>query len=337
MLEQTRLETAPAEVWKRPPLRVGALIPQGWLMDLPPELPPERQWQLMVRVARTLEAAGFDSGWLYDHFHTVPIPQASSVFECWTSTVALLAQTATLRVGQLVTCNSYRNPALLAKMAATADVMSGGRLEFGIGAGWYEHEYRGYGYPFPRAAERIAMLEEALEVIDRLWTGSAVSYEGRYYRLQDAYCDPKPLQRPRPPVLVGGGGERLTLGVVARRADRANFGGSVDDFRRKAGVLLEHCRRSGRDPGEIELTYTCPVVVGRDRAEVERMLRRYVPEADRARYGREAVAGTPEEVAAFLRRFVEAGASYLIVNIRGSAELRPLELFGEQVLPLLRS
>lgn len=337
-LEQTQTQTAVASRWKTPPLRVGAMIPQGWLMDLPPDLPPDRQWQLMVRVARTLEAAGFDSGWLYDHFHTVPTPAALSVFECWTSTAALLSQTVTLRIGQLVTCNSYRNPALLAKMAATADVLSGGRLEFGIGAGWYEHEYKGYGYPFPRASVRIGMLDEALEIIDRLWSESSVTFEGRYYQLHEAYCDPKPLQRPRPPVLVGGGGERLTLSVVARRADRANFSGSLDNFRHKADVLLAHCERVGRDPGDVELTYSCPVIIGKDRDEVERMVRRYVPAGtDPERLEQEAAVGTPEEVAAFLRRFVEAGASYLVLNIRGAAQLWPLELFGEHVLPLLRA
>ena len=338
MLEQTRPQGVAVAGFKAPPLRVGAMIPQGWVMDLPADLPADQQWRIMVRVARTLEAAGFDSGWLYDHFHTVPTPQTSSVFECWISTAALLSQTVTLRIGQLVTCNSYRNPALLAKMAATADVLSGGRLEFGIGAGWYEHEYRGYGYPFPRAGERIAMLEEALEVISRLWSEPTVTYEGRYYQLHEAYCDPKPLQRPRPPVLVGGGGERRTLAVVARHADRANFGGSLDNFRRKADVLLDHCRRVGRDPGQLELTYSCPVIIGRDRDEVDRQVARYAgPGGDLDRLRQEAAVGVPEEVAAYLRRFVEAGASYLILNIRGAAELWPLELFAEEVLPLLRS
>ncbi|MEW6046253.1 MAG: LLM class F420-dependent oxidoreductase [Bacillota bacterium] len=335
---QTQARPAVTRRWKASPLRVGAMIPQGWLMDLPAEAPPQQQWRLMGRVARTLEGTGFDSGWLYDHFHTVPTPASFSVFECWTATSALLAQTVSLRIGQLVTCNSYRNPALLAKMAATADVISGGRLEFGIGAGWYEHEYRGYGYPFERASVRIRMLDEALQVIRRLWTEQVVTFEGRYYRLQNAYCDPKPLQRPRPSILVGGGGERLTLRVVARWADRANFGGSLDNFRHKADVLLSHCERVGRDPQEIELTYTCPVIIGRDRGAVETMVRRFVPaNVERERYAREAAIGTPEEVAAFLRSFVDAGASYLILNIRGAAEITPLELFGERVLPLLRA
>lgn len=335
--EVVQTQAARESVWKRSPVRVGAMIPQGWLMDLPANLEPAHQWRQMVRVARTLEAAGFDSGWLYDHFHTFPKPVGSPVFECWTATVGLLSQTVSLRIGQLVTCSSYRNPALLAKMAATADVLSGGRLEFGIGAGWYEHEYYGYGYPFPPAKERIAMLDEALQVIQRLWSQGVVTFEGRYYRLREAHCDPKPLQEPRPPILVGGGGERLTLRTVARWADRANFGGSLDNFRRKADVLLSHCERVERSPRELELTYSCAVIVGRSTAEVETMAARYVPAGiDREGYAKQAAIGTPEEVAAFLRRFLESGATYLILNIRGAAELEALELFGERVLPLLR-
>ena len=150
-------------------MRFGAFTPQGWRLDLV-GIETEAQWPTMLSVAKTIEAAGYESVWVYDHFHTVPVPTQEVTYEAWTLMAALAAATDTVRLGQMCTCNGYRQPAYLAKVAASIDAISGGRLEMGIGAGWYEHEYNGYGYPFPKASVRIGELDEAVEIMKRLWT-----------------------------------------------------------------------------------------------------------------------------------------------------------------------
>src|ERR1700680_4532500 len=151
-------------------MKFGLIVPQGWRMDLVGISDPVEPAETMTRVAQEADALGFDSIWLYDHFHTVPTPTQEMTFECWTSTAALARDTKRVRIGQLVTCNGYRNPALLAKMASTVDTMSHGRLDFGIGAGWYEHEYRAYGYDYPDGPTRLKQLPAAVQIILKLRT-----------------------------------------------------------------------------------------------------------------------------------------------------------------------
>ena len=174
-------------------------------------IPVTEHWPTMLRIGRKLEAAGYSSLWVYDHFHTVPEPTQEVTYEAWTLMAALAATTETIRIGQMCTCNSYRPPAYLAKMASSIDVISGGRLEFGIGAGWYEHEYLAYGYEFPKASVRIGQLREAVEIIKAMWTQPEATYEGRYYRVAGAINQPKSLQSPHPPMWIAGGDEKLTL------------------------------------------------------------------------------------------------------------------------------
>src|SRR5919198_6389231 len=171
--------------------KFGVFTPQGWRMDLAEIKDPAEQYETMSRVAQEAERLGFDSIWLYDHFHTVPQPTQELTFECWTSTAALARDTSTVRIGQMVTCNNYRNPALLAKMASTLDVMSHGRLDFGIGAGWHQEEFEAYGYPFPDGPERLRMLDEALQVIRAMWTEPYANFEGKYYQVRGAINEPK--------------------------------------------------------------------------------------------------------------------------------------------------
>src|SRR3954451_16672798 len=196
----------------------------------------------------------FSAGWNFDHFY--PILQddrTGPCFEGWTMLAALATITHRIRLGVMVTGNPYRHPAVLANMAASLDVISDGRLEFGIGAGWSEEESQAYGIDLPPLRERFDRLEEACEVIDLLLTKEVSTFEGRHYRLTDARCEPKPVQSPRPPLMIGGGGERRTLRIVARWADEWNMaGGSVDDFRHKLEVLHQHCADVGRDPEAIE-------------------------------------------------------------------------------------
>src|SRR3984893_8844535 len=172
-------------------LKFGLIVPQGWRMDLVGITDPVEAYETMTRVAQEAEAVGFDSIWLFDHFHTVPKPTQEATFECWTSTAALARDTKRVRIGQMVACNGYRNPALLAKMASTVDVLSHGRLDFGIGAGWYEHEFRAYGYDYPDAPERLRYVREAVQVILAMWTQNEAVFEGKYYQVRGAINQPK--------------------------------------------------------------------------------------------------------------------------------------------------
>src|SRR5919202_1464829 len=162
-------------------IRFGVFVPQGWRMDLAEIEDPIEQYETMTRVARVADEGGWDSIWVYDHFHTVPTPELETCFECWTITAGLARDTSRINIGQMVTCNGYRNPALLAKMASTVDVMSHGRLYFGLGAGWYEHEWRAYGYGFQEKPERMRRFREACEIIHRMWTEDDVVFEGKFY------------------------------------------------------------------------------------------------------------------------------------------------------------
>src|SRR5947209_3879417 len=186
-------------------MKYGLLVPQGWRMDLVGISDPVDAYETMTRVGQEAEALGFDSIWLFDHFHTVPMATQEPTFECWMSTAALARDTKRVRIGQLVTCNNYRNPALLAKMASTVDVLSHGRLDFGIGAGWKGDEYLAYGYDFPDAPTRLRQLREAVQIILAMWTQQEASFEGKYYQIHGAINQPKGVQKPHIPLLIGGG------------------------------------------------------------------------------------------------------------------------------------
>lgn len=216
--------------------------------------PQHTTYQDMLRVWQEADAINLiEHAWVFDHFY--PIGETDHHGPClegWTLLAALAARTERLRVGVMVTGNTYRHPAVLAKMAATVDVISDGRLDFGIGAGWNEEESSAYGIPLYAPGERIAHLGEACEVIRRLWTERTVTFEGKYYQLRDAYCEPKPIQHPHPPIVIGGSGEQKTLRVVARYADIWNFvGGPVEMMEHKLTVLAEHCQAVGRTFADI--------------------------------------------------------------------------------------
>src|SRR6202165_922001 len=222
-------------------MKFGLIVPQGWGMDLVGISDPGEAYETMTRVAQEAEALGFDSIWLYDHFHTVPTPTQEVTFECWTSTAALARDTKRVRIGQMVTCNNYRNPALLAKMASTVDTLAHGRLDFGIGAGWYEEEHVAYGYQFPGTRERLERLREAVQVILAMWTQQEANFEGTYYSVKGAINQPKGVQKPHIPLLIGGGGEKVTLKLVAQSANACNIGGDTATIKHKFAVLKQHC------------------------------------------------------------------------------------------------
>jgi F420-dependent oxidoreductase-like protein len=194
-----------------------------------------------------------EHAWLFDHFMPIFGDVTGPCFEGWSLLSAFAALTQRVRLGLMVTGNTYRHPAILANIAATVDVISGGRLDFGIGAGWNETEHSAYGIELYKPGERIRRLGEACEVIKRMWTETAPSFEGQYYQIKDAYCEPKPIQKPYPPFVIGGSGEKLTLRIVAQYADIWNFvGGGVDLFLQKSATLNEHCAAVGRDPQAIQ-------------------------------------------------------------------------------------
>ena len=314
----------------------GAFMPQGWKMELAGIDGATAKWDHAVEVALRAEELGYDSIWVYDHVHNVPRPAHEAVFECWTTMAAISQLTSTIRLGQMVGCNSYRNPALLAKITSTVDVISGGRLDWGIGAGWYELEYRGYGYPFPKPKDRIGMLRETVEIVTSLWRQPETTFKGEYYELSRANCDPKPLQDPHPPIWIGGGGEQLTLRVVARYADCSNFGGQPEQWAHKRDVLRAHCADVGRDPDAIRMTWSPEVFI---RATEEEVL----AAGTRSLWGEPVeswragnLVGTPEQVAEKVQAYVELGCGGFIPWCADYPDTETLERFGKEVMPEFR-
>ena len=317
-------------------LTFGVFVPQGWKMELSTIADPVAKWQKAVEVAELAETLGYDSLWVYDHFHNVPVPAHETMFECWTTLAAISQRTERIKLGQMVGCSPYRNPGLLAKITANIDVISGGRLIWGIGAGWYEHEFTGYGYEFLPAADRIRVLRETVEIVTAMWREPDVSYQGRHFTLEGAQCDPKPLQSPRPQVLIGGGGEQLTLRVVARLADASNFGGKPHEFTHKCEVLQAHCAAVGRDYDEIQKTWSPEVFIREDEQEiVDGGTRSFVGEAyDSWRAGN--LVGTPEQVAEKIQAYVDLGCTGFYPWCSDYPETESLRLLAEEVMPEVR-
>ena len=287
---------------------------------------------------RCADELDFDSVWLDDHFYSVIRPRSEPQMEAWTLLAALARETRRTRIGILVTCNGYRSPALLAKMAATVDVVSNGRLIHGLGAGWFADEYEGYGYDFPDVPIRLAQLDESLRVQKLLWTEDRPTFEGRFYRLKDAWCEPRPAQRPHPPILIGGSGEKVLLRLVARHADMWNCPGEPAELGCKIDVLRRHCAVEGRALDAIERTWFGQVVVDADaaraRARLERMAAAWgmTPEQMAAR----SLAGTPDEVIDRIHAYREAGVTGFIGMYGRVDDLRGTRLMAERVLPAFR-
>jgi F420-dependent oxidoreductase-like protein len=304
------------------PLRFGLRLPQDGA-----------DFDELRAIAQTAEGLGFHSLWLFDHFYHFPSYETRSVLEPWTLMSVVAGATSAIRVGTLVLCNGYRPPALLAKMAATLDVLSGGRLEFGYGAGWHQEEFTGYGYDFPSAATRIRQMEEGLTVIKQLWSAARASWAGKYYRVTDAICEPKPVQQPHPPITIGGAGEKLLLRAVARHADIWNFlPVSLADYEHSAAVLDQHCRDIGRDPHTIERSLLTPTVT----AEREREVRDQLEAATARGYfwaqSGNFVQGTPDIVVSRYRDYIRRGVSFFIVQLPDVRNLKQIEFVAKNVI-----
>jgi len=287
------------------------------------------------RVVLECDRLGFDSAWVYDHLHFTYGP----TLECWTVLSALAEATHRIRVGPLVTCNIFRNPSLLAKMAATVDVISNGRLNFGIGACWHEAEAVAYGMPFPTGRVRVDMLDEALSVMTKLWTEDEVTFKGAHYSVKKAACIPKPVQKPHPPILIGGGGNKM-LKLIDKYADAWNSGFvSAEGFKKEAARLQRACKEVGRNHSEIENTFQSRVVVAENRAEALKRAEKWreerkgTPEDPDWKF---AIKGSPEDCTKTIETYVEAGIAHFTLLFAGTAELEPLRIFAERVMPSFR-
>ena len=252
--------------------------------------------------------------------------------EGWTTLGVIAGLTSKIRLGTLVTGNIYRHPSILAKMGATLDVLSKGRLFMGIGAGWNEEESKAYGVPFPSTKERFRRLEEALQVIRKMWTEERASFDGQFYKIHDAYCNPKPIQKPHPPIMVGGSGERETLKLVAKYADACNLFGSPETIKRKLGVLREHCKAVGRDYNSILKTKLGVVLIDKDRASLDKMIAERYRNVPVERQSEFATVGTPEEVRRQMESFSDAGVEYFIMSFGRNRELQGVDEFANQVM-----
>lgn len=328
-------------------MRFGLFVPQGWRMDLA-GIEPADQWAAMHGVASAADVGSvWESLWVYDHFHTVPVPSEEVTHEAWSLMAALAASTSRVRLGQMCTCMAYRNPAYLAKVAATIDVISGGRVEMGIGAGWYEHEWRAYGYGFPSAGERIAALDEGVEIMSQMWTTGTATLQGKHFQVDGAIGRPLPLQQGGIPLWIAGGGEKKTLRIAAQRASYTNFEGTLEGFAHKSQVLAGHCTDLGTDFDAITRSANYNIVIGRDEAQVQERLAwirghyAAVLPADRVdavveQFATGPAVGTPEQVVEALRAVGDLGMTYAICYFADAAYDRSsIELFEQQVAPAL--
>ena len=279
------------------PVRFGIQTPQQ----------NSNAWPDVLSVWQEAEQLGFDTAWVFDHFLPIFSDPTGPCMEGWTSLAALAMATSQIRLGVMVSGNTYRNPGVLAKIATTVDIISRGRLILGMGGGWFAREHAAFGIPFPGIGERLGRLEESLTVIKQLWSQDTTSYTGRYYQLDDAPFLPKPIQQPHPPILVGASGERVALGIVARHADMWNSFGPPALFRHKIVKLGEHCQRIGRDPGTIEKSV---LVTG---------------------------MFAPDEAHEQIADYVDAGVTHIIFSVEAERDREAIRAFARDVMPAFRT
>ena len=301
----------------------------------------------MRDLATAADAGPWESVWVYDHFHTVPEPTEEATHEAWTLMSAFAASTSRIRLGQMCTAMGYRNPAYLAKVAATIDLISGGRVEMGIGAGWYEHEWRAYGDGVPSGGERLGALSEGVQIFKQAWETGSATLDGKYFSVDGARVWPKPLQEGGIPIWIAGGGEKVTLKIAARYADYTNFDGTLDGFTRKSDLLKGHCESVGRDFETIVRSANYNVAIGTSEAEVADRLKQledrlsgYVG-AEKAAGALDAFrglpgVGTPEQIIDNLTKLKNEGLGYGIFYFPEAAYDRSgIELFEREVIPAL--
>src|SRR6266436_5349186 len=310
-------------------MKYSVEIPNGWKMNLAMIKDPVEAYEAMTNVAKAADEDGYESIWMVDHFHTVPTPSQEVTFETWMSLAAMARDTRRVRIGQIVTCNSYRNPALLAKMASTFDVLSHGRLNVGIGAGWYEHEYRAYGYAYPDAPLRLRHLREAVQVMLAMRKEQEAHFEGTYYQVRGAINQPKGVQKPHILLLIGGDGEKVTLKLVAQYADACNVGDDPASVKQKLAVLKQHCEAVGRDYESIHRTSSTLCLL----ADSDEQALALLPAELKARLGesvKTALIGSPEKLRQRLAAYEAAGVQELLLRFVDGTNLEALRRFAKE-------
>jgi F420-dependent oxidoreductase-like protein len=327
-------------------MRFGLFVPQGWRLDLA-GIEPADHWQTMLNVARAADDGPFETIWVYDHFHTVPVPTEEATHEAWSLMAAFAAATDRVRLGQMCTCMGYRNPAYLAKVATTVDIISGGRVEMGIGGGWYEHEWRAYGFGFPSAGERLGMLDEGVQIMRQLWTTGTATLDGKHYQVNGAIGRPLPLQEGGIPLWIAGGGEKKTLRIAAKYAQYTNFDATPETFAKKSEILAEHCKDVGTDFDAITRSGNYNVIIGETEKDVadkltwvREHLEPLVPadqvERTMTLLGNGPLVGTPEQLVEKLKDADRMGLSYAICFFVDAAyDRNSVELFERDVIPAL--
>ncbi|WP_438354313.1 LLM class F420-dependent oxidoreductase [Microbacterium sp. CJ88] len=327
-------------------MRFGTFIPQGWRFDLV-GIEPADHWRVMSGLAQRADEGPWESLWVYDHFHTTPVPSEEATHEAWTLMSAFAAVTDRIRLGQMCTCMAYRNPAYLAKVAATVDLISGGRVEMGIGGGWYEHEWRAYGYGFPEIKDRLGMLREGVEIMHQAWTTGTATLDGKHYQVDGAIVRPLPVQEGGIPFWIAGGGEKVTLKIAAKYASYTNFTGSIEEFVHKSEVLRGHCEALGRDVDEITRSSNANTIVAATEAEADdrlaAVIARLTPHVGEERaagiereYRASPGFGTPEQIVEKLQARADVGLGYSIHYFPEHAYDRSgIELFEREVIPAL--
>ncbi len=309
--------------------KVGLFLPTGEIMLGG----ATAGWSQLLELARRAEDLGFDSLWFPDHvlLGRGDGSDAIGAWECWSLLSALAAATRRVELGSLVICTGFRNPALLAKMCAMLDVISHGRSIVGLGAAWHEAEFVAYGWSFPPLRERMQMLEEAVQIVDRMLTTRPATFHGKHFQVVEAFNDPMPVQQPRPPIMIGGDGERVTLRLVAQIADFCNVFGDPATVAHKFDVLRGHCKEVGRDDQEITRSNHVSILIARDEDELERKRERFgarLPDF-------EGLVGTPPTIIAGLRKYAASGSQYVTFSMPDAEEVEPVRLFGETVIPAL--
>jgi F420-dependent oxidoreductase-like protein len=318
-------------------LKFGFIIPQGWSYDFSllnknrqendDEDDAVNQYKYSKDIAEVIDKySSIDSIYTYDHFLPYYAPDNErNFFECFTLLSAIAAVTNKVKVGQLVACNSYRNPALLAKMLSTLDAISNGRVELGIGAGWHKEEYIQYGYDFPPALTRIEQLDESISIIKSMWMQERANFSGRFYSVKDAICNPKPIQKPHPVIMIGGEGEKYLLKVVAKHADRYNHPcGSVQVLKRKISIIKERCISIGRNYKDIELSILASCLVRETEEELKEAIRlrkkqlHGIQQVQAAEFT--SLVGTPEKVRAVMNEYIDLGLTHFVLDLVGLDE-----------------
>ena len=289
----------------------------------------KRSWQETRAAAEEFERLGFHSVWFNDHLYGIPMPSVP-IMEAWTALSAVAAVTSRVELGTLVSPVGFRNPALFAKMVATVDQISGGRVIVGLGAGWFEQEFSGHGIDFPPLPVRLQQLSEAIRLMRRMWSEPQVTFAGRHFHTHEVFCEPKPMRQP--PILIGGGGEKTLLKLTAKYADLwNNLAVNQEQLGHKVEVLRQRCREVGRDPASIRISQQTMVVIGSDEADAEAKLAKA-----RKIYGGHlgaGIAGSPAQCAGKIPALQAQGCSLLIIEFFGRDTREPARLFAEKVMP----